>query len=191
MIKNAISLEGVNFNIYSHDLNETQELLESRNYKRKLVGNFGVTVHQPHNPTGDYHIHLSQDNNEILSINRNGSAHDGYHGVRIPNKAYKALKAQYPDWVWPDNQIIESMDYALFISKDHLMGFRPVQVVAHTTETLKNIPAFQGIFHRFADEPFLAGGNVGWVARTVAIVEDIDGRIFIIRKDAFRFLDND
>lgn len=177
------------FNVITHDEQEVQQLIESRNYKRQLGGGYEAVVHQPHNSTGDYHIHLSNDGKEILSMNKSGSAHDGYHGVRIPNKAFKALKAQFPDWNWPADQIIESIDYTLFINRKSADQLRPVQVFPHTTETLKNIEAFQGFFHQFADEPFQTGGNHGWFPRTVALVENMEGRIVVIRKEAFRFLD--
>lgn len=72
----TFELVGIAFDIsyYDDQINEVA-------YKgQHLIGNFSYQKHQPHNPTGEYHIHLYQNNKQILSINKSGTAHDGYHG---------------------------------------------------------------------------------------------------------------
>ncbi len=68
-----------------------------------------VEKHSPHTPKGQNHLHVYVKNNQIFSINKDGSAHDGHHGIQIPNKIYHSLKTNFPDFNLPKNKIIESI----------------------------------------------------------------------------------
>jgi hypothetical protein len=160
MTEEEIKVEGVTFRVFHHSETDYQQLNESKNKGRHLIGTYDYDIHKPHNPTGEYHIHLRDKGNEILSMNKvSGTAHDGYHGTRIPNKAFKALKNKLPDWKWPDNQILESLEYTFFIDKGSTKYLRPVKVFAHKDFDLNTVDSFVGFFHQFAEDPFLTGAN--------------------------------
>lgn len=187
MTTEVIEIEGVL--IFIHDLPASKEnlILEAKiKGQNSLVGSYSYTKHQPHNPTGEYHLHVYKKNNEIFSINQSGSGHDGYSGTVIPNKVYNALKDKFPTWSWPDNQIIESLIFSSDLNtRNHL---RTVTVFPYQ---LDNRPqeGFNGYFHTFADDPFLTGGSGGWKNKTVAIIETEDGYVRKVPIDRFKFTD--
>jgi hypothetical protein len=192
MTKETIEIEGTIFRIFRHSEREAQQLNESKNKGRQLVGTYTFDIHKPHNPTGEYHIHLRDSGNEILSMNKvSGTAHDGYHGMRIPNKAFKALKDKLPDWNWPANQILESSNYTYIVDKNVVKYLRPVLVFKHKNYDLQEVDSFVGFFHQFAVDPFLTGGNGGWKERTVALIETEDGYIRKVPVTCFKFKDTD
>ncbi|WP_223648911.1 hypothetical protein [Hymenobacter psoromatis] len=180
---------GYTFKIYLHQEHDTdiKLILEGTTKGMPLGGTYSFIKHQPHNSTGEYHIHVYDDSNEILAINQGGTGHDGYHGTRIPNKVYRALVAKFPNWKFPSNQIVESTDYVTAFDFRH-QTLRPVRVMKHTMSD-SIVESFEGFFHRFADEPFLVGGTGGYFAKTIAIVESMDGNIRKIAVDRFRFTD--
>ena len=190
MTEETLEIEGITFKIFRYSLNEIQQLNESKNNGRNLVGTHTYDIHKPHNPTGEYHIHLKDKGNEILSMNKfSGTAHDGYHGVRIPNKAFKALKDRLPDWNWPNNQILESLQNTYILNNNSSDYLRPVSVFKHRNFELQNVESFFGFFHQFAEDPFLTGGNGGWKERTIALIETEDGNIKKVPVDSFKFTD--
>lgn len=106
----TLEIEGYKIIITYH--NNNSQLLKEANHRGKhLVGTFSVLQHSAHTNPGEIHLHVYNKNNQIFAINQSGSAHDGYHGVRIPNKVFKALKKQYPKFNFPKTQIIESIEY--------------------------------------------------------------------------------
>ncbi len=190
MTEDKIEIEGITLKIFRHSETEVQQLNESKSKGRDLVGTYTFDIHQPHNPTGEYHIHLRDKGNEILSMNKvSGTAHDGYHGVRIPNKAFKALKNQLPDWNWPNNQILESLHHTYILDKNATEYLRPVIVFRHRNTALQDVDSFMGFFHQFAEDPFLTGGMGGWKEKTIALIETEDGFIRKVPVDCFRFTD--
>ncbi len=183
-----ILIGGTNFVIIHYDDSDNHVLNEANNKGRPLVGSYSYKLHQPHNPTGDYHIHLYDGKNEILSMNKaSGKGHDGYTGVRIPNKAFKALKDRFPDWKWPENQILESKDYYFFMPEQHRSQLRRVIVSANAEGNETKLP-WDSYFHQFAAD-FLVAGGQGFVPKTVALIENEDGYIIKIAMDGFRFKD--
>ncbi|MDI9868002.1 hypothetical protein [Flectobacillus roseus] len=189
MTEIIIKIDDITFKIFRHSETEVQQLNEANNSGRKLVGTYTYDIHKPHNPTGEYHIHLRNNGNEILSMNKSGTAHDNYHGIRIPNKAFKELKKQLPDWTWPNNQILESLQHTYILDKNVTEYLRPVQVFKHRNYDLQEIDSFVGFFHQFAEDPFLTGGNGGWKERTIALIETEEGYIRKIPVSCFKFTD--
>lgn len=185
----VIEIDGII--IFVHEIEEPKEqlLLEAKVIGAPLTGPYSYKKHQPHNPTGEYHLHVYKKENEIFSINKDGSGHDGYSGTRIPNKAFNALKDKFPDWSWPENQIIESLTHKIIYTnmRDNL---RKVRVGRHRIDA-QNRDSFEGYFHTFADDPFLTGGDGGWINRTVAIVEDENGSVRKVPMDSIRFLNEE
>lgn len=188
MINEKIEIEGLIFHLHRHDESEYQVLNEGDQKGRHLIGNYYYDIHQPHNSTGEYHIHLRDKSNEILSMNRGGSAHDGYHGAKFPGKAFKALQKKFPDWKWPKNRIIESAEFTYLLDGNSGRSLRPVKVMKHRDYNLNDVLAFTGFFHQFGQDAFLAGAS-GWVERTVALIETEDGWIKKVPVGCFRFLD--
>jgi hypothetical protein len=111
-----LDIEDMNILIhYCEDV--TPNLLTESNLKgSKLVGAYSVIKHQPHNPTGKYHCHIYNKGNEIFAINKDSTAHDGFHGVSMPKKVVDTLKLKYPDWVFPNNRIIENKSIVFYNS---------------------------------------------------------------------------
>lgn len=182
-----------NYYFIIHDLKESSEefLVEAQHKGNKLVGKYSVLKHQPHNSTGEYHIHVYKKDNEILSINKSGKGHDGYSGVRIPNEVFNALKEKFPDFIFPKSQIIESIVHSVILDKSMKETLRKVIISDHKTFNLDEIKGYVGYFHTFADDPFLIGGNGGWVSRTVALVEDENGNIHKVPVEELRFINTD
>lgn len=87
-----------------------------------LGGQYSAKVHQAHSSGGDKHIHVYTRNNQIFALNKSSTAHDQSHGVTIPNKVAKAIRKQFPNFVIPPGNFIESAPLAvqvLFSLKDY------------------------------------------------------------------------
>ncbi len=99
MKEDVFEIDGIKFKIFRHNENEIQHINEAKDKGRKLIGTYTYDIHKPHNLTGKYLIHLFDKGKEIHSINKiSGSSNDGYHGTRIPNEAFKQLKAKFSNW---------------------------------------------------------------------------------------------
>ena len=110
------------YTIFFHDGGRIvlKEVLNALNEQKQISfgGRYSAVKHQPHNSTGQYHIHVSDGNNEIFALNVDGSAHDKSHGVRIPNKVAIEIKKRFPNFKLPENGIIES-----FKKNDYFIAF--------------------------------------------------------------------
>lgn len=188
-MKKEFAFEDQTFSFHYYDENEYQQLNEANHKGRHLIGDYYYDIHQPHNSTGDYHIHLRNKGNEILSMNRGGNAHDGYHGVKIPSKAFKALKKELPDWKWPENRIIESQEYTFFLQPNSPRYLRPVRVFSHRDFNSNQVTTYIGFFHCFGVDVFMTGG--GYKERTVAVIEAENGEVRKVSMDAIKFIDVD
>jgi hypothetical protein len=105
---------------------ESELLLEAKSKGIPLIGTYSVMKHPPHTSPGEYHLHVHDGENQIFAINKSGSAHDGFHGVRIPNKVYKALTQKYKEWTFPPDQIIECINYTLILNPISGLTFREI-----------------------------------------------------------------
>lgn len=101
-------------------------LLEAKHKGNPLIGSYSYFQHQRHTPDGDYHLHIYDGDNEIFAINKGGSAHDGYHGVRIPNKVYKELMKRYKNWKFPPDQIVETVNYFYILNSINDLSFSEI-----------------------------------------------------------------
>jgi hypothetical protein len=106
----TIKILDINFCINYYKDADASLLTEANPKGITLIGPYSVIKHPPHNSTGDYHLHVYEKNNELFAINKNGTAHDGSHGVTIPLKVFNAITTQRPDWIIPQNRIIETKD---------------------------------------------------------------------------------
>lgn len=90
-------------------------LQESRNHK--IDGQWSIRFDrgQPHIPVKD-HIHILQRGNDFMSINKDGTAHDGSTG-RIPNKVAKFIQMNFSDFVMPANGLLEAFAFEVTAEK--------------------------------------------------------------------------
>ena len=65
-----------------------------------------------HDPSKD-HLHYFLRGKQIFAINRDGTAHDGFHGVVMPKNVYNYIKSNYPDFTLPQNRMLESLDWCI------------------------------------------------------------------------------
>jgi hypothetical protein len=123
MKEETINIEGFEMVMTHHD-SEPEFLTEAKSKGTPLIGNYSFMKHSAHGFKGDYHLHVYDGKREIFAINKNGTAHDGYHGVRIPNKVFHTLKTRFGDWNFPANQIIEGMHYVYILQPTSLLSYR-------------------------------------------------------------------
>ena len=90
-------------------------LKEAQHRGTSLTGPYSVQKHSPHTPKNDYHLHLYHKNNHLLAINKDGTAHDQSHGCTIPAVAADALRAMFPGYTIPGNNLIESSPTAHYL----------------------------------------------------------------------------
>ena len=128
-----------------HD-NQSELLLEAKTKGEPLIGTYSVIKHQRHTPDGDYHLHVYDEQNQIFAINKGGSAHDGYHGVRIPNKVYQELTKRYNGWQFPPNKIIETVNFTYILKplaeltyKEIINEISTIQSEREILETFKSL----------------------------------------------------
>ena len=141
-------------------------------FKQTLTGAYFYDKHQPHAPTGQYHLHVYLKNNEIFAINWDGTAHDQSHQKKIPGKVFTALKARFPKLVLPANRIIEcvTLDPSLWTPQQKAqLGTNELQALRcliFEEVKLAGLNAFPP-FSRFA---VYEGDHVPFAGRPVLII---------------------
>jgi len=118
-----LEIDDIRVIITYHDASSSL-LNEAKTKGAPLVGTYSAIKHKPHTQPGEYHLHVYDGKDQIFAINHSGSAHDGFHSVRIPNKVYQALSAKYKEWMFPPNQIIESIHYTYFLNPIEDLTYR-------------------------------------------------------------------
>jgi hypothetical protein len=106
-----LKLEAGQFAIFIYEDTDEDSLLllnEAKHRGIPLGGPYSVEKHSPHTPKNDYHLHLYHKNNQILAINRDGTAHDRSHGCIIPMVAADALRKMFLEYSIPETNLIES-----------------------------------------------------------------------------------
>lgn len=91
-----------------HDSDEPGNLQEARLKGVPLGGTYSAQLHRPHASGGQVHLHIYARNNQLFSINIDGTAHDRSHGARIPSRVAKAIADTFPNFRLPPNRLIES-----------------------------------------------------------------------------------
>ena len=92
---------------------ELQEINEAKHKGTPLGGSYSAQLHQAHSSAGQQHLHVYCKNNQLFSLNKDGTAHDQSHGVRIPNKVASAIEKQFPVFNLPNDNLIESAPTAV------------------------------------------------------------------------------
>jgi len=119
----TIEIDGYSVTITYHE--ETSGFLQEAKHKGiPLIGSYSYFHHQRHTPDGDYHLHVYDVDNQIFAINKGGPAHDGFHGVRIPNKVYKELSKRFSDWKFPPSKIIETVNYVYLLNSTSGLNYK-------------------------------------------------------------------
>ncbi|WNL30176.1 MULTISPECIES: hypothetical protein [Aliarcobacter] len=105
-----------------HILFETT-LNESKLHGFPLGGQYSAQLHNAHSEVGQKHLHVYAKNNQIFSMNIDGTAHDKSHRTRIPNKVANAINKYFPDFTLPPDNFIESASEEIkkLFSKDILL----------------------------------------------------------------------
>ncbi|MCW7471766.1 hypothetical protein [Leptospira kanakyensis] len=71
---------------------------------------YSANKHKPHTTKDQYHIHLYFKNNEISSINMDGSGHDEWkNNVSIPRSILPSLKQRFPKFKFPEGKLNENV----------------------------------------------------------------------------------
>lgn len=108
MQKIVFEIDEYTIHLYFSD-NDTNRILHEAKYRGSpLIGQYSVRKDHPHSVVGQYHLHVFYRSNQLFAINKDGSAHDQSHGVRIPNKVAQAIKDKFVDFQIPRTNIIES-----------------------------------------------------------------------------------
>jgi len=99
-------------------------LNEGKHRALPLGGQYSAQLHKAHSPVGQDHLHVYAKNKQIFSINKDGSAHDGSHRVRIPNRVADEISRVLPGFTLPPGNLIESAprDVLAMVQKDLLLG---------------------------------------------------------------------
>lgn len=86
----------------------TSPLLEVKSIK--FSGIYSAIEHLPRVTPGFKHIHLFAKGKEIGALNVNGSTHDSWHGVQLPNKVIDGIKNRFPKYNIPKNGLLEFIE---------------------------------------------------------------------------------
>ena len=80
-----------------------------------LGGKYSARLDPPHVPSGQKHLHLFAKGNQLAAVNKDGSAHDRSHGIRIPDRVAGAIKTRFPHFEIPKNNMIETVSRAQYL----------------------------------------------------------------------------
>ncbi|MDD5300062.1 MAG: hypothetical protein PHD65_06175 [Gallionella sp.] len=93
----------------------TIPLNEAKQKGISLGGQYSALRHTVPEP-GKEHIHVYAKGNDIFALNKDGTAHDQSHGVKIPNRVADAIRTHFPNFSLPPNNFIESAPTAIELS---------------------------------------------------------------------------
>lgn len=99
----------------STDDQSTAPINEAKQKGTPLRGIYSTIHHKVPSP-GKEHIHVYAKNYHLFALNIDGTAHDNSHGIQIPNKVADAIRTNFPSFILPSNNLIESAPLAIFTS---------------------------------------------------------------------------
>lgn len=119
LIEDIISTNSTNYEWYSFDVdeykihilfdtNKRNLLTEAKDKGVPLGGHYSAKLHHAHFSKGQKHIHVFSRNNQLFSLNIDGSAHDDSHGITIPKRVAKGIEKKFPDFEIPPGCFIET-----------------------------------------------------------------------------------
>ena len=107
-LKSINTLKNVYFDAIYLDISEVNLFIEGLYKPIPGLNRYGYRIDIPHGeqrPGNQKHMHIYVKNNELLALNIDGTAHDGYHNVEIPKKLITFLKDK--GFTIPPNNLIE------------------------------------------------------------------------------------
>ena len=93
------------------DLNKTPALFEAKQGK---IGQYTYRIDPPLHGTVQKHIHIYKRGKELFAMNKDGSAHDGFHGEKIPKEVYDLLPQIFNGVTLPSNGVIECKETVFY-----------------------------------------------------------------------------
>jgi hypothetical protein len=81
-----------------------------------------IMFHKAHVPDGEDHIHFRVKGANIAALNQSGTAHDRSHGIKLQRWALDGAAAHYPDFVLPEDGLIEALigdPHVTFLGESH------------------------------------------------------------------------
>jgi hypothetical protein len=105
-------IDKVRVTVTLFDDKDIQRLDEAQHRGDPLVGKYSHMLHKAILLQFKDHIQVYARNNQIFAINKDGTAHDGYHKVKIPGRVADELRSRYPDWSIPMDNLIEAVSRA-------------------------------------------------------------------------------
>jgi hypothetical protein len=104
-----MKLNAMDFQNFTRVCPPEDELLHEAGHRGiPLRSAYSYQAHRAYVPNMQDHFHVYMKQNQIFSVNMDGSAHDRIHGSQIPNAAAIPLRDLGVDV--PDNNLIESVD---------------------------------------------------------------------------------
>ena len=85
-------------------------LFEGHHRGTPLGGQYSAVLHRAHIHSGQDHLHIFAKQNQLAALNRDGTAHDASHGVRLPNRVVTAILSTFPQFTIPPDGFIESAE---------------------------------------------------------------------------------
>lgn len=68
-----------------------------------------IMFHKAHVPNTQDHLHFLVKGDKFAAINKDGSAHDASHGIKLQRWAIDGAKQYYPDFKMPKGGLIEQV----------------------------------------------------------------------------------
>lgn len=102
--------ENTILHIYFKDISSIKTLKLILEYRKEFSGPYSCRIDPQRIPSGQKHLHVFYNKNQLFALNWDGSAHDNSHQNRIPNKLQKELKRAFPDLSLPDGGFIEAIE---------------------------------------------------------------------------------
>ena len=102
-----IGVDDLLVHLYCSQLDSRLLLQEAQRRGIPLTASYSAQYHVDRTGRGQNHIHVYCKNNQLFALNRDGTAHDQSHGVRIPGKVARAIQQRFPDIQLPPDNIIE------------------------------------------------------------------------------------
>lgn len=93
--------------IFCDDASDRKMLTEAKQRGVPIGGIYSAIEHPPRVTPGLKHLHIYARNNEIAAINISGTGHDGWTGVRLPNKVVNGIQQHFPAYRIPPGGILE------------------------------------------------------------------------------------
>jgi hypothetical protein len=104
----VLTIGSYDVHIYFHDSEVEGLLFEAQHRGKPIGGIYSAIKHPAHTPNGQQHLHLYAKNNQIGSLNIDGSTHDSWHGHPLPQAVIDGIRQHFPKFTIPASGILEA-----------------------------------------------------------------------------------